>query len=99
MLAGLISLRDASTPEPCAMIYSEGDPHPSACLACTRMTDPTGKWESGSSTPPGRINTLVRSGGSRENNLDLAYSGIPQGNWAHLSPECELALTRSPVAC
>jgi hypothetical protein len=78
MLAGLISLRDASTHRtPSAVIYSEGDPHPSACLPCTRMTDPTGKWESGSSTPPGRINPLVRSGGSRENYLDLAYSGIP----------------------
>jgi hypothetical protein len=51
--------------------------HPSACLPCTWMTDPTGKWESGSSTPPGRINPLVRSGGSRQNCLDLASSGGP----------------------
>jgi hypothetical protein len=41
------------------------------------MIGPTGKWESGSLTPPGRINLLVRSGGYRHNYLDLAYSGIP----------------------
>jgi hypothetical protein len=67
MLAGLIGWRDASTHRTLyAMKYSAGDPHPSACPPCTRMTDPTGKWESGSSTPPGLINPLVRSGGSRQ---------------------------------
>jgi hypothetical protein len=41
------------------------------------MIDPTGKWESGSSTPPGRINPLVRSGGWRQNYLDREYSAGP----------------------
>jgi hypothetical protein len=51
MLAGLIRLRDASIHPALYDMLA----HLSAYLPCTRMTDPTGTWESGSSTArPGR---------------------------------------------